>query len=362
MRFRVTALLLPLTFLVAADAPKMPAGGARPIPVVVRTLEARALEYALDTTGSLETDEKKVCAEVSGVVRQVLFEEGDEVEPDKVLAAIDPEVYGLRALRAKASYEKAAAQLEEAGHALDRRRQLRAKNAGWVSEEEILQYESSLKESQASCEETRLAWKLAEEDEKRASVRPGVKGRIERRSVVAGQFLQVGAPIATLVDQSVLRLRFRVGGLEATRLTRGQAVSFKVKELPGESFQGVLFHIASETDPTTRTVDCVARVEPADPRLRAGHFSDVHLSVGRKDKAVTVPEGALLPTERGYVAFIVDADGKTARRRGVTLGLHTPDGEVEVLTGLASGDILIVRGAQLLTEGSLIATAPASTK
>ncbi len=350
-------LLASFILLPAADAPKPPGPGARSVPVEVRTLEARALSYVVDTTGNLETDEKRICAEVSGVIRHLSFEEGDEVGPDKPLAAIDPEIYGLRALRARASFEKSAAQLEEAGHALDRRRKLRAKNAGWVSEEEILQHESALKESKASCEETRLAWKLAEEDEKRSSVRPPVKGRIERRYVVQGQFLQVGTPIAALVDLSALRLRFRLGGLEATRLERGQAVSFKVREIPGESFQAMLFHIASQTDPVTRTVDCVARVEPVDRRLRAGHFAEVHIEVGRSSRAITVPEGALLPTERGYVAFV--AEGKTARRRPVVLGLHTPDGEVEVLSGLSAGDVLIVRGAHLLSEGAAVEPLPA---
>lgn len=347
------AILSAVPLLLGAGAPPK-----RAIPVETRPVEARELVVAIDATGSLETDERKLSAEVAGVVRELDFEEGDEVTPDKVLATIDPETYTLRARKAKAATERSEAQREEADHALARRKELRARNEGWVSEEEILQHASRLKEAQATAEESRLLWKLAEEDERRSRIRAPLPGRIERRAVVLGQFLQVGAPVATLVDPSLLRLRFKVTALEASCLEKGQSLSFRVREFPG-TFQAGLFHVSSQADPATRTVECVARVDAPDARLRAGHFTEIRLEVGRKEKAITVPEAALLPTDRGYVAFV--AEGRTARRRPVTLGLHTAGGEVEVLSGLAPGDLLVVRGAQLLSDGAAIeprATAP----
>ncbi len=348
----LTTLALSAVPLLLGAAPK------RGIAVETRPVEARELVVAIEATGSLETDERKLSAEVPGVVRELAFEEGDEVTPDKVLATIDPETYSLRARKAKAACERSEAQREEADHALSRRKELRARNEGWVSEEEILQHASRLKEAQATAEESRLLWKLAEEDERRSRIRAPLAGRIERRAVVLGQFLQAGALVATLVDPSLLRLRFKVTALEASCLEKGQSLGFRVREFPG-AFQAVLFHVSSQADPASRTVECVARVESPDARLRAGHFAEIRLEVGRKEKAITVPEAALLPTDRGYVAFV--AEGGAARRREVTLGLHTAGGEVEVLTGLAPGDVLVVRGAQLLSDGAAIeprATAP----
>lgn len=342
--FPVVALLL-----LAAGPP-----GKRALPVETRPVEVRALVYAIEATGSLETDERQVAAEVSGSVRTLAFEVGDAVGPDTVLATIDPETYALRAAKARASLARALAQLQEAENALARRRRLREANPGWMSEEEILQHAARLDESRATVEEARAEAGLAAENERRASLRPPVAGVIERRHVVQGQFVQTGALVATLVDPAALRLRMRVTALEASRLAKGQTVSFRVRGAEGKTFQATVFHVASQADPSTRTVECVARVDAAGTALKAGQFAEVRIVVETREQAMAVPESALLPTDRGYAAFVVD--GATARRRTVTLGLHTADGLVEVLSGLSPGDRLVTRGAALLTDGAAVET------
>lgn len=353
--------------LAGPPPPPGPAGppppGPRPLPVELRAVAPRPLAYAVDATGSLEADERKVCAEVAGVLRTLSFEEGDRVEAGAALATIDPETYGLRARKAKAGHDRAAAQMKEAQNALDRRRKLREKNAGWVSEEEILQYEARLEEARAACEEALLSGELAEEDACRSRLTAPVAGRIERRHVVAGQFVQPGTPVASLVDPSALRLRLRLTALEAARLQEGQRLSFRIPSLPGAAFRAVLFHVAYQADPSSRTVECVARVEADGGKvggLRPGHFAEIRIETSCKEAALAVPEAALVPTERGYVVYV--AEGGTARRRQVSLGLHTAEGEVEILSGLSPGDRVVVRGAQLLKDGAAIAEAavPAS--
>lgn len=348
LRFCLSAVMSFWFFSAAAQPP----AGARAIPVEVQVVERRPVAYKLSATGSLEADEMRIACEVPGVVREVLFEEGDAVEPGQVLATVDPERHALVSARAKAAYERAAAQAREAESALARRRKLRDKDIGWLSEEEILQYEARLAEAQAAAREAEAAWELARQDEARSRIRSPFAGTIERRFLVAGQHVQAGAPAATVIERERMRLRFRLAEAESGRMAAGQKVSFRTRAHPESVFHGTVFHIAAQADPATRSVECVARVEDPEGLLRAGQFAEIQIELASREDALAVPETALLPTDKGYVVFV--ADGTAARARPVTLGLHLVDGTVEIVAGLAPGDRIVTRGAKFLKDGMSI--------
>jgi multidrug efflux pump subunit AcrA (membrane-fusion protein) len=74
--------------------------------------------------------------------------------------------------------------------------------------------------------------------------------------------------------------------------------------------------------------------------------------IGRGASAPVIPQTAIRPSERGFLAFVVE-DG-VARERVLTLGLRTADGRVEVRDGLAAGETLVVRGAEALADGAAV--------
>jgi len=78
----------------------------------------------------------------------------------------------------------------------------------------------------------------------------------------------------------------------------------------------------------------------------------VEVPVGGASEAPVVPQIAIRPTERGFVAFVVE--GEVARERVLRLGMRTADGRVEVREGLAPGERLVVRGAEGLREGAAV--------
>lgn len=348
-RLFVSTAILSWGFTASAQPP---AGAPRALPVEVQVVERRPVAYRLSATGSLEADEMRIACEVPGVVREVLFEEGDAVEAGQVLATVDPERYAIISAKAKAAHERAAAQAREAESALARRRKLRDKDIGWLSEEEILQYEARLSEAQAAAREAEAAWELARQDEARSRIRSPFAGTIERRFLVAGQHVQAGAPAATVVERERMRLRFRLAESESSRIAAGQKVTFRTRALPERAFSGDVFHIAAQADPATRSVECVARVEDPEPLLRAGQFAEIQIELASREDALAVPEAALLPTDKGYVVFV--ADGAVARERPVTLGLHLVDGTVEIAAGLAPGERIVTRGAKFLKDGMAI--------
>jgi hypothetical protein len=68
-----------------------------------------------------------------------------------------------------------------------------------------------------------------------------------------------------------------------------------------------------------------------------------------------VPQTAIRPSDKGFLAYVVE--GEQARERVLELGLRTADGRVEVRSGLAVGERLVVRGAEALVDGAAVRVA-----
>jgi membrane fusion protein, multidrug efflux system len=342
----------------AGKAPAAPAAGAftaPPVPVNVQEVRLQDVKVILSAVGTLEArDTVRVPARVAGVVQDIAFQEGKWVKPEEVLARIDPERYQLAARRAEATYRQAEAAQREAEAALDKRKALRQKDAGWVTEEELSNFTARLDQAQASVAEAKAAFDLASKDLHDSEVRADAAGLVNQRLVDTGQYLTAGTPVAIMIDSRKLKLVFKVAESEAGRLSVSSKITFKLKAAPDKEFTATLYHVGETADPSTRMVDCLAWVDNPGRDLRPGFFADVSVEVAERKGSLVVPQTAVLPTDRGFVGFVLKGENRV-ERRSLRLGLYTKEGNVEVLDGLRAGDKVIVRGAGILDDDSVVA-------
>jgi multidrug efflux system membrane fusion protein len=329
------------------------AGGRRAIqyPVEAAVVEARSVEYRVVAVGSVEAFEiVQVTARVQGVVEAVRFSEGNSTSSGTVLVEIEPERYRLAVESAKATLEKAAAARAEAQAGLDRREGASARQPGIIPAEEIETWRTRLRTADAEVAQARAALQQAELNLHDAYVRAPVGGIIETRSVQTGEYVQPGKSLATLLRQDPLLLRFAVPEGEAAQLQVGMQARFKVREADRE-YTARITHVAASADLTTRMVQVTAHVEKsASAPPRPGAFAEVTVPVGGPTAAAVVPETAVRPSERGFLAYVIQ--GGRARERVLALGMRTADGRVEGKSGIAAGESLVVRGAEALREGA----------
>ena len=335
---------------------------APPVPVEVRTVETRDVQYTLTAVGSLQAREiVRVPTRVAGIIQNLAFQEGQWVTPDKVLARIDPEHYRLAAQRSEADFQEAQAKAREAEAALDKRKTLREKDEGWVTAEELTNFQAQLDQALAAAAADKAALDLARKDLHDSEVRAETPGFIDQKLVDTGQYLTAGTAVATMVDSRKLKLSFKVAESDAARLNQDPKITFRVKALPGKEFHASLFHVGDTADPGTRMVECLAWVDNPDRELRPGYFADASVSLGERKGSLVVPQTAVLPTDRGFVGFVLKGENRV-EKRSLRLGLFTQDGSVEVLEGLKPGDKVITRGANILTDDSIVSPqAPETT-
>ena len=331
--------------------PAAPALRVRTAPVQVQDVVA-----TVKALGTLEAEDLvQVTAEVEGAVSAVSFNEGDRVSPETVLARIDPDRYRLEAQRAQAALAKAEADAQRAQQELERREKLFSEQL--VAQEELNRARTERDRLAGDAAAARAARDIAEQNLRRSDVRPSRAGVIDTRTVSTGQFVRGGAVLATLVDVSRLRLRFKVSEGESLRARPGQTVQFRVAALGTRDFPARIYHVGELASATTRQVEVLAWVQNPGP-LKPGFFAEVALSTETRKGALTVPESAVQASEKGFVAYVVEGD--TARQKTLQIGLRTEDGRVEIVSGLAPGQTVVVEGSDRLADGVRVVEAGAA--
>jgi multidrug efflux system membrane fusion protein len=325
-------------------------------PVEVEPVTVRSLVYSVSAVGSVDAFEKvQVTARVAGVVDRVLFAEGNMAAVDQVLVEIEPERYRLAVEAAQAAYEKALAAKADAEAGLKRRETVITQNPGLIPGEELETWRTKVLLAASDVAQTKAALDQAKLNLHDAYVRAPFSGILQTRTVQTGQYVEVGTVLATLVRRNPLLLRFQVPERDAAQMHPGIKATFKVRDNDIE-YGAQLVHVGAAADETTRMVAVTAEIQDTkDEALRPGAFAEIVVPVSSARTSPVIPQTAIRPSERGFIAYVVEKD--IAIERILTLGMRTAKGQVEVLSGLNPGEVLVIRGAEALRDGAPVRVA-----
>lgn len=339
-----------------------PPGGGRgqggmSFPVEVIPVAAERVEYVVSAVGSVEAFERvQLVARVAGAVERVKFKEGDTIKKDQVLVEIDPARYSVAVRASRATLERTLAAKSEAEAGLARRSNTGPENEGVFSGEEIDTWRTRTRSTAAQVAEAQAALDAAALNLRDAYVKAPIAGKIQTRTVQTGQYVQPGSVLATLIQREPLLLRFQIPEADAPRVATGMQARFQVRG-DARTFTAKITHVSDAADMTTRMVAVTGEVDdPNKNDLRAGTFAEVSVPVGESASAPVIPQTSVRPSEKGFLAYIVE--NGAAVERVLQLGLRTPDGRVEVRSGVKPGEMLVVRGAEALRSGVPVRVVP----
>jgi RND family efflux transporter MFP subunit len=335
------------------EAKKRGAGRKLEYPVDVATLESRDVRYTVTAPGSIEAFQQvQITARVAGAVDKVAFVEGQTVKASDVLVVIESARYQIAVAQAKAAFAKSQATQKAAEAALQRRLNAQQASPGLVPGEEIEQKQTQVDTAKADVEASHQALRIADLNLRESSVRAPIGGVVQTRTVQQGQYLQPGTVLATILQREPLLLRFQVTEMDAPRLQNGMTATIQLKGSQRE-FTAKLTLVADAADPQTRMVPVTAQLDPTEHQhwLRPGAFCVVTIPIGDARPGIVVPSLAVSPTEQGNLVYVVD-DKNIVHAHTVTLGMRTPEGGVELRSGVKAGDVMVVRGIEPLSDGA----------
>ena len=325
---------------------------AAPSPVLVTAAVGRDLVDRIEATGQLLAPaEASVAAQVSGQVTGVAADEGTSVDRGDTIIEIDPERRELELRSRQAGVSRAEAGLREQERETKRIETLRSRNV--ASEARHDEAETQLQRARSELAEARAQLGLAERALRDASVRAPFPGLIARRFVSQGEFVSPGQQLFDLVALDPIEIEFRLAEVDSARVTIGGEIDVRVAPYPDEIFRARVSVISPRIDPATRTLRVKGVLANPDGRLRPGLFARVDLGVSDRSGVAMIPEDAMLQRADGSVAFRL-LDGNRVQRRVLATGVFQ-DGYVEVVDGLAIGDLVVVRGHAPLVDGAVVA-------
>lgn len=335
------------------------------ISISAATAEEMPWQSRLPAIGTLKASQGvDLTVEVSGTVRDVLFQSGEKVSLKQPLIQMDSDVE-------QASLATAEAELSLARVEFERGRSL--VNRQSISKSEFDRLASSLQKSNASV--AQLQAMLA----KKRIVAP-FAGTIGIRQVDVGDFLSSGTIIATLQDLTTLFVDFYLPEQAVPKLAIGQQVRIEVAAYPGEVFVGEIAAINPKVEDTTRNVQVRAVLPNPGNKLLPGMFANLEVLLPGDLPHVVVPETAITYTLYGNSVYVIgekkDKDGQVEKndkgetqlvveRRFVETG-ERRDGKVTLLKGLKAGEQVVTAGQLKLDNGAHVAIVddkapPAST-
>jgi RND family efflux transporter MFP subunit len=322
-------------------------------PVQVAPLSKRHVQYTVTAPGSIDAFQQvQITARVAGAVDRVAFAEGQDVKQGDVLATIESDRYQVAVDQAKAALAKAQATQKSAEAELQSRQAADAAHKGLIAGEEIEQHQTAVLTAKADAEAGNQALRVAQLNLRDSFVRAPIDGVVQTRTVQTGQYLAPGAVLATILQRDPLLLRFAVAEQDAPRLKTGMKATIQLRE-SSRTFTASITLVAGAADPQTRLVPVTAQIDPTDHPywLRPGAFCEVTVPIGDAHDSIVVPSMSVMPTEKGNVVYVVD-DKNIAHAKVVALGMHTPDGNIEVTRGVDEGQQVVVRGIEPLSDGA----------
>lgn len=304
----------------------------KPVPVEVAQVARRPIQASYHGTAALEApNEAQVVAKTSGVLLQLLTEEGDQVKAGQVLARLDAERPRLEVQRAEAMLRKLEADLA-------RSKELHARKLIAADLFEKTRYDVATQ---------RAAYDMMRLELSYTNIVAPIDGVIAQRMVKQGNLIQLNTALFRIVDAEQLEAVLNVPERELATLREGLEVTLLVDALPGKPFTGRIDRVSPVVDAGSGTFRVTCAFASGGV-LKPGMFGRIGVIYDQRADALTVPRTALLE-DAGESAVFAVREGAAVR---VPVVLGFVGGELaEIRSGLNEGESVVTAGKVTLRDG-----------
>lgn len=186
-------------------------------------------------------------------------------------------------------------------------------------------------------------------------VKAPISGRVTSFPPTIGTMVSQSYSIAKISDTDELQIKVNVAERFISRIRENQTAIVSFDAYPGVEFKARVFEVSPVLDTTSRTMLAKLKVEPADSRIKAGMYARVKLITDTIEGAVVIPNDAIVYRDGKPYVFTAKSESAKSSVNMVSVkeGLSV-DNKTEIQEGLKEGDVIIVKGQSLLSDGSKV--------
>lgn len=286
-------------------------------------------------SGTIEPDEQvQIRSEISGVIRELAFQEGTYVNKGQMLIRIDDSELQALLIQAQ-SREKLTEDNEK------RAKLLLEKEAISIQEYDVSYADYQSAKAQTSLIEAQIA---------KTRVNAPFSGRIGLRSVSEGEYLTPTNVVAHLLSVEKVKILFAIPEKYSGQIKAGHPLQFTASN-SDRMFDAKVYAVEPGVDENTRTIRIRAVADNSHGLLVPGAFVRIELPLERIEDAILIPTYAVLPVQNGKQVYLYRS-GKSIATSVITENRTQYD--VVVKDGVKPGDTLITSGLMNIRDGSSV--------
>jgi multidrug efflux system membrane fusion protein len=333
-------------------------GGGLASTVAVVAARQADVPVLLDSLGTVTPAATvTVRPQVSGVLTQVLFKEGETVRKGQLLALVDPRPYEMALMQASGARQRDEAQLQNARLTLQRYRTLLAQDS--IARQDVDTQEALVRQLEGTVVTDRANEGTARLNLANTRITAPVSGRVGLRPVDAGNLVSAGdaAGVAVITQMTPIDVQFTLPQDKVQEVMQTLADGPMVARAYDRTRvtlleTGRFATVDNLVDTSTGTVKAKARFANAEGRLFPNQFVNLQLVLGTLRNAVVVPVSAVRNGANGDFVYVLNPD-RTVQQRSVNRGQATAD-QVVITRGLEPGERVVTEGADRLKDGARV--------
>lgn len=309
------------------------------IAVTVSPIATQTFKHFVEIQGRVDAKNNLfVSPQMGGAITNLYVKEGDYVKQGQVIATIDNSVL-------KQSIQEIDVQLGTAKVFYEKQKSLWDQKIG--TEVQYIQAKANVEalEKRLATLQTQTAM---------TKVIAPLSGFVDEVRMRAGEMAAPGLGIVRIVNSENLKVVAQVADTYASTIKQGDVVTIKFPDLGKETTARLTF-VGQTVNPASRTFAVEASIAKIDPKLKPNMTAVMNINDQAKGNAIIINQNYIQHTELGDIVYVAVTEGakKVARSRKVATGV-TYNGDIEITSGLQSGDMLITQGYQDLVDGQAV--------
>jgi len=374
----------------------------KPVAVSVTKAAKATVEVVSTLSGKVKpAQEVSIIPKISGKVAGINFEVGDKVKEGDVLFYLDDNDIKLQVQQAEAALSIAESALErtKGGSVEQQLSQLKSSlvsaetayndaklnyerlkslfEVGGISREALESAETRLKVAEeqyktaktsydltlskinpeniagaeAQVKQARAAYDIAKTQLENTIVKSPVAGVVASRNIDVGEMVGTMAAAMSIVDLSYVTVDVNVPETIINKINQNDPVDVLIKSVSNEPLRGQVMSVSPAADPQTQNYTVKIKVPNDEGLLKGGMFAEIKIGVDKAENVLSVPLSAVIDDNGRKVVYVVKGD--KAEKREISIGFSNNE-LVQVLSGVSEGEEVVVKGQNLLSDGSKV--------
>ncbi|MCB0748957.1 MAG: efflux RND transporter periplasmic adaptor subunit [Ignavibacteriae bacterium] len=334
------------------------------VPVKVFTVKPDKIEKYVKSTGSITGEEDVVVySKVTERIVNVYVKPGARVSKGQTIAVQYNAIFKQSVEAAETAVQSAQTQLNQAQQDFNRIQKLYDEKA--ISNQQFDQTKTQYESTGLGLQAAKVQLQQAKEQYENSFIKAPFSGIVASVYVEENQMVAAGLPVAQIINSNSMKAKVKIPSSEIVGIFKGQKVTIEFPSIPSKNYEGIVTEIDQAIDPISKNLQLEISITKPDNLLKSGMFGQFFIQTDVEENKIIIPESSiqsrtevkvdrntgLQNSVKKYFIFLIK--NGIAELVEVKPGIKS-DGRIEILSGLITGDTVVVIGQNIVKTGDKV--------